>query len=120
MAKRKGRGQGDATMDDRVISKKRKLINDEVNDSDEECKKSKTQEVGSPKPSGRVVEGGDEEEVVVAERPEQPKERIWTARWNLRPPRWNSHLHKTVSRCMHLSHHHNKTRRKMLTVTLQH
>ncbi|CAH8359864.1 unnamed protein product [Eruca vesicaria subsp. sativa] len=52
-----GQGQVDATMDDRSISKKRTLISEEVNDSDEECKKSKTQEVGSPKPSGRGSRG---------------------------------------------------------------
>jgi hypothetical protein len=37
-----GQGHGDVTMDDRSISKRRKPISDEVNDSDEEYKKSKT------------------------------------------------------------------------------
>ncbi|KAL0837870.1 hypothetical protein Bca101_089760 [Brassica carinata] len=50
-------GTGDVTMDDRTISKRRKPISDEVNDSDEENKKSKTQEVGNAKPSGRGSRG---------------------------------------------------------------
>ncbi|CAH2053902.1 unnamed protein product [Thlaspi arvense] len=50
-------GHGDVTMDDRTISKRRKPISDEVNDSDEEYKKSKTQEIGNAKPSGRGGRG---------------------------------------------------------------
>ncbi|CAN6926312.1 unnamed protein product [Brassica oleracea] len=50
-------GTGDVAMDDRNISKRRKPISDEVNDSDEENKKSKTQEVGNAKPSGRGSRG---------------------------------------------------------------
>ncbi|KAF2555465.1 hypothetical protein F2Q68_00017874 [Brassica cretica] len=59
-----GQGQGDATMDDRSIAKKTLgsicagyFMCDEVNDSNEECKKSKTQEVGNAKPSGRGSRG---------------------------------------------------------------
>ncbi|AAG51032.1 unknown protein; 69004-67516 [Arabidopsis thaliana] len=52
-----GQGHGDVTMDDRSISKRRKPISDEVNDSDEEYKKSKTQEIGSAKTSGRGGRG---------------------------------------------------------------
>ncbi|XP_010499035.1 PREDICTED: dr1-associated corepressor-like [Camelina sativa] len=52
-----GQGHGDVTMDDRSISKRRKPITDEVNDSDEEYKKSKTQETGNAKPSGRGGRG---------------------------------------------------------------
>ncbi|EOA32914.1 hypothetical protein CARUB_v10016239mg [Capsella rubella] len=52
-----GQGHGDVTMDDRSISKRRKPISDEVNDSDEEYKKSKTQEMGNAKPSGRGGRG---------------------------------------------------------------
>ncbi|CAL9220539.1 unnamed protein product [Arabidopsis halleri] len=52
-----GQGHGDVTMDDRTISKRRKPISDEVNDSDEEYKKSKTQEMVNAKPSGRGGRG---------------------------------------------------------------
>ncbi|KAJ0249411.1 hypothetical protein HA466_0149090 [Hirschfeldia incana] len=52
-----GQGPGDVTMDDRSISKRRKPTSDEVNDSDEESKKSKTQEMGNAKPSGRGSRG---------------------------------------------------------------
>ncbi|CAF2127301.1 hypothetical protein HID58_011252 [Brassica napus] len=52
-----GQGHGDVTMEDRSISKRRKPISDEVNDSDEESKKSKTQEMGNAKPSGRGSRG---------------------------------------------------------------
>ncbi|KAF2609734.1 hypothetical protein F2Q70_00009860 [Brassica cretica] len=52
-----GQGHGDVTMEDRSISKRRKPTSDEVNDSDEESKKSKTQEMGNAKPSGRGSRG---------------------------------------------------------------
>ncbi|KAJ0242472.1 hypothetical protein HA466_0209310 [Hirschfeldia incana] len=52
-----GQGQGDVTMDDRSVSKRRKPISDEGNDSDEEYKKSKIQEVGNAKPGGRGGRG---------------------------------------------------------------
>ncbi|CAN8259617.1 unnamed protein product [Cochlearia groenlandica] len=52
-----GPGHGDVTMEDRSISKRRKPISDEVNDSDEEAKKIRTQEMGNAKPSGRGVRG---------------------------------------------------------------
>ncbi|KAJ4886417.1 hypothetical protein Rs2_26165 [Raphanus sativus] len=50
-------GSGDVTMEDRSVSKRRKPISDELNDSDEENKKSKTQEVGNAKPGGRGSRG---------------------------------------------------------------
>ncbi|KAF8075691.1 hypothetical protein N665_1072s0018 [Sinapis alba] len=50
-------GSGDVTMDDRSISKRRKPVGDEANDSDEESKKSKTQEMGNAKSSGRGGRG---------------------------------------------------------------
>uniref|UniRef100_A0A1J3IEL5 Dr1-associated corepressor n=1 Tax=Noccaea caerulescens TaxID=107243 RepID=A0A1J3IEL5_NOCCA len=56
-AQGQGPGSGDATMEDRSISKRRKPISDEVNDSDEEYKKSKTQEIGNAKPGGRGGRG---------------------------------------------------------------
>ncbi|XP_056854945.1 U3 small nucleolar RNA-associated protein 25-like [Raphanus sativus] len=56
-AQGQGQGPGDVTMDDRTISKRRKPVGDEVNDSDEEYKKSKTQEMGNAKPSGRGGRG---------------------------------------------------------------
>ncbi|CDY08432.1 BnaA05g26680D [Brassica napus] len=68
-----GQGQGNATMYDRSISKKRceMPISDEVNDSDEEYKKSKTVSLSSSykrwgmlSPVAGVVEGDDEKEVV--------------------------------------------------------
>ncbi|KFK38601.1 hypothetical protein AALP_AA3G134800 [Arabis alpina] len=53
-----GQGPGDVTMDDRTVSKRRKPIKDEGNDSsDEEYKKSKTQEMGNSKPGGRGGRG---------------------------------------------------------------
>ncbi|CAH8361947.1 unnamed protein product [Eruca vesicaria subsp. sativa] len=52
-----GQGHGDVTMDDRGISKRRKPVGDQANDSDEESKKSKTQEMGNAKPSGRGSRG---------------------------------------------------------------
>ncbi|KAL1204778.1 Nuclear transcription factor Y subunit C-3 [Cardamine amara subsp. amara] len=52
-----GQGHGDVTMDDRSISKRRKPISNEVNDSDEEYKKSKTLDMGNAKPSGRGGRG---------------------------------------------------------------
>ncbi|KAH0850850.1 LOW QUALITY PROTEIN: hypothetical protein HID58_095190, partial [Brassica napus] len=72
-------GTGDVTMDDRTISKRRKPISDEVNDSDEENKKSKTR-WGMLSPVAGVVEGEDEEEVAVeraakaAERKSEPRD----------------------------------------------
>ncbi|KAH0850853.1 hypothetical protein HID58_095193 [Brassica napus] len=82
-------GTGDVTMDDRTISKRRldllapKPISDEVNDSDEENKKSKTvsscssyKRWGMLSPVAGVVEGEDEEEVAVDELLKQPKEKI--------------------------------------------
>ncbi|CAN8270114.1 unnamed protein product [Cochlearia groenlandica] len=55
-AQGQGHGNSDVTMDDRSIPKRRKPINDEVNDSDEEYKKSKT-DMGNGKPSGRGSRG---------------------------------------------------------------
>ncbi|KAG2315557.1 hypothetical protein Bca52824_018679 [Brassica carinata] len=56
-AQGQGHGPGDVTMDDRTITKRRKPVGDEANDSDEESKKSKTQEMGNAKPSGRGGRG---------------------------------------------------------------
>ncbi|KAL0719603.1 hypothetical protein Bca4012_068927 [Brassica carinata] len=56
-AQGQGHGPGDVTMEDRSISKRRKPSSDELNDSDEENKKSKTQDVGNAKPSGRGSRG---------------------------------------------------------------
>ncbi|RID80697.1 hypothetical protein BRARA_A03338 [Brassica rapa] len=153
-AQGQGHGTGDVAMDDRTISKRRKPISDEVNDSDEENKKSKTvsssssyltsfsvyscivltsiehccwhcvcyysKRWGMLSRVAGVVEGEDEEEAAVDELPKQPKERIGTARWISRPPWRNSHLLKTVPRCMCQCHHPKRTRRRMPMAALQH
>ncbi|KAF8081567.1 hypothetical protein N665_0879s0022 [Sinapis alba] len=100
-----GQGQGDVTMDDRTISKRRKPISDEGNDSDEECKKSKTQEVGgNAKPSGRGSRGRGRgrgrggRAARAAERENMNREmELETAMAEQPPPQDGNQMHVSVS-----------------------
>ncbi|CAG7890420.1 unnamed protein product [Brassica rapa] len=99
-----GQGHGDVAMDDRTISKRRKPISDEGNDSDEENKKSKTQEVGNAKPSGRGSRGRGRgrgrggRAAKAAERENLNREmELETAMAEQPPPQDSSQMHVSVS-----------------------
>ncbi|CAH8356717.1 unnamed protein product [Eruca vesicaria subsp. sativa] len=103
-AQGQGQGQGDVTMDDRSISKRRKPISDEGNDSDEEYKKSKTQEVGNAKPSGRGSRGRGRgrgrggRAAKAAERENLNREmELETAMTEQPPPQDSTQMHVSVS-----------------------
>uniref|UniRef100_M4FCA8 Transcription factor CBF/NF-Y/archaeal histone domain-containing protein n=1 Tax=Brassica campestris TaxID=3711 RepID=M4FCA8_BRACM len=103
-AQGQGHGTGDVAMDDRTISKRRKPISDEVNDSDEENKKSKTQEVGNAKPSGRGGRGRGRgrgrggRAAKAAERENRNREMdLETAMAEQPPPQDSSQMHVSVS-----------------------